>query len=192
MRSSRIPIERCTGRKIVVVQNHLRCTETLTESTVRQWNSSAIFSQDSRRCSSVKKSKVYCWELVKHQRISQEELYSCRCSTTSLVDQETMNKNAWRMSNSFLCMHKDLEQDNGHLLVLVLNRIGIPSVKIVHKENGTKWRKGWCWNSKKADIPFPVLQVRCPEVGSKTKAIENCCYIVVPISQRLRLFSLFL
>ena len=30
----------------------------------------------------------------------------------------------------------------GHLLVLVLKRSGILSVKIVHKENGTIWRKG--------------------------------------------------
>ena len=29
---------------------------------------------------------------MSHQRISQEELYSCRCSTTSPVDQETMKK----------------------------------------------------------------------------------------------------
>ena len=35
-------------------------TETLTESMESQWNSSGIFSQDSVRCSSVKKSKVYC------------------------------------------------------------------------------------------------------------------------------------
>ena len=40
--------------------NHLRLTETLTELTVSQWNSSGIFSQDSTRCRSVKKSKVYC------------------------------------------------------------------------------------------------------------------------------------
>ena len=39
---------------------HVRNTETLTESTASQWNSSGIFSQDSIRCSSVKKSNVYC------------------------------------------------------------------------------------------------------------------------------------
>ena len=37
-----------------------RNTETLTELTASQWSSSGIFSQDSTRCSSVKKSKVYC------------------------------------------------------------------------------------------------------------------------------------
>ena len=42
------------------VKKHLRFTETLTESTVSQWTSSGIFSQDSIRCSSVKKSQVYC------------------------------------------------------------------------------------------------------------------------------------
>ena len=56
---------------------------------------------------------------MRHQRISQEELSSCRCSTTSLVDQETMKKNASRMLNSFLSMQRDLEKDNGHFLVLV-------------------------------------------------------------------------
>ena len=40
--------------------NHLRNTETLTELTASRWNSSGIFSKDSIRCSSVKKSKVYC------------------------------------------------------------------------------------------------------------------------------------
>ena len=40
------------------------------------------------------------------------------------------------------CESSDLEQDNGHLLVLVLKRSGILSVKIVHKENETIWRKG--------------------------------------------------
>ena len=34
---------------------------------------------------------------------------SCRCSTTSVVDQETMKKNASRMLNSFLYMQKDFE-----------------------------------------------------------------------------------
>ena len=39
---------------------------------------------------------------MRHQRISQEGLSSCRCSTTSPVDQETMKKNASRMLNFFL------------------------------------------------------------------------------------------
>ena len=57
------------------------------------------------------------------------------------VDQETMKKNASQMPISFLFVRKDLEQDKGHLLVLVLKRSGILSVKMVHKENGTRWRK---------------------------------------------------
>ena len=47
-----------------------------------------------------------------------------------------MNKNAWRMPNSFLCIEKDLEKDNGDLLVLVLKRSGTVSVKTVDKEPG--------------------------------------------------------
>ena len=53
-------IERCMGTKIGMVQIFFKITETLTESTVSQWISSGIFSQDSIRCSSVKKSNVYC------------------------------------------------------------------------------------------------------------------------------------
>ena len=56
---------------------------------------------------------------MRHQRISQEGLSSCRCSTTSHGDQETMKKNASQMLDSFLKMQEDLEQDNGHFLVLV-------------------------------------------------------------------------
>ena len=80
-----------------------------------------------------------------------------------------MNKNAWRMPNSFLCMQGDLEKDNGHLLVLVLKRNGTASVKTVHKENGTIWRKECCWNSQKADVQFSALRVHCPEVDSEAK-----------------------
>ena len=116
----------------------LRNTETLTELTMSQWSSSGIFSQDSTRCSSVKKSKVYCWDWVRHQRISQEELYSCRCSTTSPVDQKTMKKNTSPMLNSFFYVRKDLNQDDGHFSVLVKRKSGILSVQIVHKVNGTE------------------------------------------------------
>ena len=43
-----------------VGSKHLRNTETWTELTASQWNSSGQFSQYTIRCSSVKKSKVYC------------------------------------------------------------------------------------------------------------------------------------
>ena len=56
---------------------------------------------------------------MRHQRISQEELSTCRCSTTPPVDQETMKKNASQMLNSFLFLQRDLERDIGHFLVLV-------------------------------------------------------------------------
>ena len=129
---------------------------------------------------------------MRHHRISQEELYSCRYSTTFPVDQETMKKNACQMPISLLYMQEDFEQDNGHLLVLVLRKSGTLSVKIVHKENGIKWRKGCCWNSHKADIQFSVLQVHCPEVDSKAKVMENCRYTIQPIWKRLRLFFAYL
>ena len=79
-------IKRCMGAKIGMVDIFFKIKETLTESTAIQWNSSGIFSQDSIRCSSMKKSKVYCTDWEKRQKISQEELYSCRCSTTFHVE----------------------------------------------------------------------------------------------------------
>ena len=54
------PIERCMGTKIGMVKIFFKITEALTESTASQSNSSGIFSQFSKRCSSMKKSKVYC------------------------------------------------------------------------------------------------------------------------------------
>ena len=73
-----------------------------------------IFSQHSVRCSSVKKSKVDCTDWEKHQKISQEEFYLYRCSTTFLVEQKTMKKNVWLMLDWYLCMQEDLEKDTGH------------------------------------------------------------------------------
>ena len=104
------------------------------------------------------------------------------------VDQEAMKKNACQMPISFLFLQEDLEKDNGHSLVLVLRKSGTLSVKTVHKENGTIWRKGCCWNSQKADVQFSVLQVHCPEVDSKANDMVNCRFTIVPTRQRLRLF----
>ena len=78
---------------------------------------------------------------MRHQRIAQEGLSSCRCSTTSHGDQETTRENAIQMLNSFLYMQEDSEQDNGHFSVLVQRKSGILSLKIAHKVNGTKWQK---------------------------------------------------
>ena len=63
-----------------------------------------------------------------------------------------MNKNAWRMPNSFLCMQKDLEKDNGHVLVLVLRKSGTLSVKIVHKE----------WDNMAARMLLEFAERGCP------------------------------
>ena len=104
--------------------NLLKKTETLTESMESRRNSNGIFSHDSIRCSSAKKSKVYCTDWEKHQKISQEEFYLCRCSTTFPVEQKTMKKNVRQMLDSSFCMQEDLEKDNGHSLVLVLRKSG--------------------------------------------------------------------
>ena len=83
---------------------------------------------------------------MRHLRVSQEQSYSCRCSTTFPVDQKTMNNNAWRMPISFLCMQRDLEKDNGHLLVQVPRRSGI-----LWMRNSPQ---GIWWNSQRVDVQF--------------------------------------
>ena len=117
---------------------------------------------------------------MRHQRISQEESFSCRCSTTFPVDQKTMKKNAYQMPISFLYMQRDLENDNGHSLVLVLRRSGTLSVKTVHKEYGTILLQGCWWNSQKADVQVSAILGHCPEVNSKAKDMENCRYTMQP------------
>ena len=54
------PNQTLHGNKDWSDSKDLRNTKTWTELTASQWNSSGIFSQDSLRCSSVKKSKSYC------------------------------------------------------------------------------------------------------------------------------------
>ena len=56
------PNQTLHGNKDWSDSKHLRNTETWTELTASQWNSSGICSQGSIRCSSVKKSKSYCWD----------------------------------------------------------------------------------------------------------------------------------
>ena len=154
-------------------QIFFKITEPWTELMVSQWNSSGIFSQDSMGCSSVKKSKVYCTDWEKHQKFSQEEFYLCRCSTTFPVEQKTMKKSVWQTPNSYLCMQEDLEQDNGHSLVLVQRKSGTLSKKTVHKKCGTKLQKGCCWNSLRADVQFSVLEEYAFKMNAKYFACRS-------------------
>ena len=163
-------------------------TEPWIELMVSQLNSSGISSQDSPRCSSVKKFKSYCWDWVKHQRFLQDGLSSCRCSTTFHGDQKTTRTNASQMLNSFLYLQKDSEQDNGHSSDLDQRKSGILSGQIVHKVNGTKWQKYWWWHSQKADTQSSEPRVHSPEERSKAKVLENCRSTVVPTRKRLQLF----
>ena len=67
----------------------IKFSQSYTETLQNRWRANGI----RVRCSSATKSKVYCTDWEKHQKISHEEFFSCRCSTTFLVDQKTMNKN---------------------------------------------------------------------------------------------------
>ena len=109
-----LPIKHCMGRKIGVVQKFTGIQKLWTELMVSQLNSSGIFSQDSPHCSSATKFKSYCWDWVKHQKILQDELSSCRCSTTSHVDERQQERMRIKCSTRFSICKEDSEQDNGH------------------------------------------------------------------------------
>ena len=57
----------------------------------------------------------------------------------------------------------------GHSSNLDRRKSGIPSVRTVHNENGTKWQRRWCWYSQKADTQSSVPRVHCPEECLKSK-----------------------
>ena len=61
----------------------------------------------------------------KHQKLSQEEFYLCRCSTTFPVTEKATKKNTWQLLESSKYLREDLVLDNGHLLDQVLKRSGI-------------------------------------------------------------------
>ena len=46
---------------------------------------------------------------------------------------------------------------------------GTLSKKTVHKEPGTKLKKGCCWISLRADVQFSVLRLHCPEFIKKQR-----------------------
>ena len=148
-------------------------------------NSSGTFSQDSTRCSSAVKAKIYCtdWE------ISQEEFLSCRCSTTFLVEQETMNKNVWQTLDSYLCMQEDLVKGNFPGSWKKSDSI---KERTVHNESWTILRRRCWWNWPKADVPFSVLRLHCPDVNSETKDTENCRFTLLPLRQQMKLFFAWL
>ena len=144
---------------------------------VSRWHSSGIFSQDSIRCSSVKKSKIYCTNREKHQKISQEESYlfrwrrmSCKCSIRIFVLQE------------------DLGKDNGHSLVLVLRRSVLYQRRQSTKNLGQNCRKNVFGIRWERMSNFSVLQVHCQEVNSEAEFVENCRYTLLSLRKRLRLF----
>ena len=74
------------------------------------------------------------WE--KHQKLSQEEFYSCQCSMTSPVTEKATKKNVWQMPESSKYLQRNLVLDSGYLLVQVLKRSGILEKRIAHKELG--------------------------------------------------------
>ena len=163
----RIPTK--LGRTELQESNPGKATEIMMLSMESRLNSRGTSSQDSQRCSSVVKSMIYRATWDKHQKLSQEDSYLCRCSMTSPVTEKATKMNAWQMPESSKYMRQDLVLDNGHLLDQVLNRSGILQKRIVYKELGIISRTRCCWNSKRADVLFSVQQQHCPGVSSKAK-----------------------
>ena len=158
--------------------------------TASQWNSSGIFHRI-HHIAAQSQSSTFTVKIGWNTR----ELHWTNCLHVD-VQQHFMgiyrHRERMRVKNAqpvSLSMQRDLEQDNGHFSVLVQRKSGLLSVKIVHKVNGTKWQRRWWSHSQKADTQSSVLRVRCPEVSSKAKAVENCRYTIVPIWKRFKLFE---
>ena len=115
---------------------------------------------------------------MRHQRISQEESYLCRCSMTFPVDQKTMNKNAWRMPDSFLCMQRDLEQDNGHSLDLDQKEVVLYQWRQPTRNLGQNCRKdafGICWNRMSDFQCYDSVVQRSTQKQRTWKTVDSLC-----------------
>ena len=106
---------------------------------------------------------------TKLQKLSQEEFYLCRCSTTFPVTVKAMKKNVWQMPKSSPYLQRNLVLDSGHSLVQVPKRNDLLWKRIAPKEVGIKSRTRCCWNSQKADVLFFVQRLHCTGVSSKVK-----------------------
>ena len=157
VRHKRTPNGTMHGNKDWDVSKLHRNTEPSTESTVNQWNSNGILPRIQNVATQLR-SQTFTFEIRWDTRISQEGLSSCRCTTTSPMDQETMKKNASQMLNSFLYLQEVLQRDNGHFLVLVQRKRGLLSEKIVHMVNGTQWRKNDVRIRKLRTSNFPCYE----------------------------------
>ena len=120
---------------------------------VSQWNSSGIFSQDSKHCCSANKSKVYC--------------------TAETPEIFTRRKLFMSMFNDISCGTKDNEEEylaNARLISLYARRFGKGwsfigpgsdlSKKTVHKEFGTKFKERMLLEF--ADSGFPIFRAMTP------------------------------
>ena len=145
-----------------------------------EWN----ISQDSLHCSWSKKSKS-SWMKWANPNNSKDEFSSCRCSTTSYGELQTMKRNVLIIPHLCLCSQKDFQQDVGHSSDLDQRQSGILLTMKDLEENGTKSLNWWWSNSEKADTQFSEPRVRCLEERSEVK---NYLYTSVPMRKLLKLF----
>ena len=84
-------------------------------------------------------------ELMSIERInknnSKDGSSSYRCSMTSYGELQTMNRTVLLTPHLCPYLQKDFHQDFGHSSDLDQRKSCVLSVNIVHKVNGTKWRK---------------------------------------------------
>ena len=81
------------------------------------------------------KSKSSCTKWAA-QINSNDELSSCRRSTTSYGELQTMNRNVLLMPHLCLYLQTDFQQDVGHSSDLGQKQSGIPLTKEDQEENG--------------------------------------------------------
>ena len=143
----------------------INATETMTVSMESRLNSSGIFPRI-HNVAALRLSNKSTERLGRSTRkLSLEEFFLHRCSTTSLVTGNATKNHDSQMRESSKYLQRNLVLDNGYLLVLVPERsvfFGILGKRMVHKEFGIISRKRCCWNSLKVDVQFSVQQLHCP------------------------------
>ena len=182
-RFSKTWVLQCMGTKIGMDEIFSKL-QTLTESTVSQWNSSGIFFQGSVRCSSMKKSKKTA--KIRRDNFTRTILFLSMFNDISCGTKD--NETECLANAKLVSLYARRFGKRTMVIGLSSEKSGLLSVKTVHKESGTKLQKVCCWNSLRADAQFSVLRLHHPEVNSKAKDIVNCTFTLQQTRKRSRLF----
>ena len=174
------------GTKIGMVKI-LSKLQTFTESTVSPWTSSGIFPRI-QNIAAQSRFKSYCWDWMKHQKVSHEGLSSCRWTPTSHGERKTIKKNVWHTLRSYFCMQGSLVQDNGHYWFWFWEDFFFYERRQSTRNLGQYREKDAVGIRWERVSNFPCYDSIVQRSTQKQKTRENCRFILQPFGKQLRLF----